>query len=110
MQFMGSLYVGESIASAEYKIVEKVHKGKAVSNLYLITLSANSDNMLDIIPEKDIRQKHYPKDRLKIVGIADGKNEAFGLVQMMIQESLLETGSADVRPFLKNKWEGQACR
>ena len=55
-------------------------------------------------------QKYYPKDGLKIVGIAEGKKEAIGLVQLMIEESLVETGSADVRDFLKRKWEGQACR
>lgn len=110
MQFMGSLYVGEKVAPSEYKIVEKVHKGKIVPNLYLIALSVNPDNMLDIIPEKEIMQKHYPKDELKIVGIANGKKEAIGLVQLIIKESLAETGSADVRGFLKEKWEGQACR
>ena len=110
MQFMGSLYVGESIAFTEYKIVEKVHKGKVVMNLYLLVISENPDNMLDIIPEKEIMQKHYPKEGLKVVGIADGKKEAIELVQRIIQESLVETGSADIRGFLKAKWEGQACR
>ena len=110
MQFMGSLYVGEKLASTEYKIVEKVHKGKVVPNLYLVVFSINPDNMLDILPEKEVMQKYYPKDELKVVGIADGKKEALGLVQRMIEESLRETGSADVRGFLKEKWEGQACR
>lgn len=110
MQFMGCLYVGEKLSSTEYKIVEKVHKGKVVQNLFLIVFSSNPDNMLDIIPEKEITQKHYPKDGLRIVGIADGKKEALGLVQRMIHESLTETGSADVRGFLQAKWEGQACR
>ena len=110
MQFMGSLYVGEKLSSTEYKIVEKVHKGKIVPDLYLIVLSSNPDNMLDIIPEKEVMQKHYPKDGLRVVEIAEGKKEALGLVQRMIEESLCETGSADVRGFLKEKWEGQACR
>ena len=111
MQFMGSLYVGESISSIEeYKIVEKVHKGKSVPNLYLIVLSVNPDNMLDIILEKEVLQKNYPKDTLKIVGIAIGKKEALSLVQKIILESLAETKSADVREMLKQKWEGQACR
>ena len=110
MQFMGSLYVGEKLSSTEYKIVEKVHKGKVVPNLYLVVFSINPDNMLDILPEKEVMQKYYPKDELKVVGIADGKKEALGLVQRMIEESLRETGSADVRGFLKEKWEGQACR
>ena len=110
MQFMGSLYVGEKLSSTEYKIVEKVHKGKVVPNLHLITLSNNPDKMLDILPEKEVMQKHYPKAGLKVVGIADGRKEALALVQQMIEESLRETGSADVRGFLKTKWEGQACR
>lgn len=110
MQFMGSLYVGEKLSSTEYKIVEKVHKGKVVMNLYLLVISENPDNMLDIIPEKEIMQKHYPKEGLKVVGIADGKKEAIELVQRIIQESLVETSSADIRGFLKAKWEGQACR
>ena len=110
MQFMGSLYVGESIAASEYKIVEKVHKGKVVPNLFLIVLSANPDNMLDIIPEMEVTQKYYPKDRLQVVGIASGKKEAIKLVQIIIEESIRETGTADVREFLRAKWEGQACR
>ena len=110
MQFMGNLYVGESISSIEYQIIEKVYKGKVVPNLYLIVFSTNPENMLDIIPEHEIMQKHYPKSGLKVVGIARGKKEAIGLVQQMIEASLVETGSADVRGLLKAKWEGQACR
>lgn len=110
MQFMGNLYVGESIASTEYKIVEKVYNGKIIPNLYLIVFSMNPENMLDIIPEFEIMQKYYPKEGLRIVGIANGKKEAIGLVQRMIEDSISVTGSADIRDFLKAKWEGQACR
>lgn len=110
MQFMGSLYVGESISFAEYKIVEKVHKGEVVGDLYLITLSTNPDNMLDLILEKEALQTCYKKQGLKVVGIASGKKEAIDLIQLIIEESMRETGSADVREFLRKKWEGQACR
>ena len=110
MQFMGSLYVGESVASTEYKIVEKVHKGKVVPGLYLITLSSHPDNMLDLMLEKEALQKCYSQLGLKVVGIAGNKKEAIQIVQRIVEESLKETGSADVRGFLKAKWEGQACR
>ena len=50
MQFMGSLYVGESISTKEHEIVKKVHNGKVVPNLYLIAFSDNAENMLDLIP------------------------------------------------------------
>ena len=110
MQFIGDLYVGESIASSEYKIVKKVHSGQVIPNLYLIAFSSHADNMLDLIPEWEALQKGYPKENLKVVGIANGKKEAVSLVQSIIEESLQERGSADVRSFLKEKWEGQACR
>lgn len=110
MQFMGSLYVGESISSKEYEIVKKVHNNQVIPNLYLITLSTHENNMLDLIPEWEALQKKYPKEYLRVVGIANGKKEAIQLVQSIINESLLATGSADVRGYLNQKWEGQACR
>lgn len=110
MQFMGSLYVGESISDKEYKIVEKVHKGQVIPNLYLIVLSNHEDNMLELIPQWEALQKGYPKDLLRVIGIANGKKEAISMVQSIIKESLQEAGSADVRDYLKQKWEGQACR
>ncbi len=110
MQFMGCLYVGETLSSDEYNIVKKVHNNQVVPNLYLITLSTHEDNMLDLIPEWEALQKSYPREHLKVVGIANGKKETVRLVQDIIEESLQETGSADVRAFLKQKWEGQACR
>lgn len=110
MQFMGELYVGESISAKEYDIVRKVHNSKVVPNLYLLVFSSNSDNMLDLIPEWEVLQKGYPKDHFRIVGLANGKKEAIKLVQRIVQDSLVATGTADVRSFLEQKWEGQACR
>ena len=110
MQFMGDLYVGDSLSTNEYRIVEKVHRGQIVPNLYLIAFSDNAENMLDLIPEWEALQKGYPTDMLKVVGIAGGKKEAMRMVQSIVEDSLRETASADVRTFLKGKWEGQACR
>lgn len=110
MQFMGSLYVGESISTKEHEIVKKVHNGKVVPNLYLIAFSDNAENMLDLIPEWEALQKGYPRDILKVVGIANGKKEAIRVVQNIVEEALRETKSADVRTLLKQKWEGQTCR
>lgn len=110
MQFMGNLYVGASISAKEYEIVNKVHNKQVVPNLYLITMSSNTDNMLELIPEWEVLQKGYPKDVLKVVGIALGKKEAMSLVQNIILESIAGTGCVDVRGYLTEKWEGQACR
>ena len=110
MQFMGALYVGDSIIAKEHDIVRKVHNGKLVPNLYLLVLSKNEDNMLDLIPQWEVMQKHYPEKSFRVVGIANGKKEAVRLVQTIVHDSIKETGLADVRPYLTQKWEGQACR
>ena len=110
MQFMGSLYVGESISTKEYEIVKKVHNKQVVPNLYLITMQNHPDSMLELIPEWEALQKGYPQEMLKVVGIAGGKKEAMNLVQDIILESIAETGCVDVRGYLREKWEGQACR
>ena len=91
MQFMGSLYVGESISTKEHEIVKKVHNGKVVPNLYLIAFSDNAENMLDLIPEWEALQKGYPRDTLNVVGIANGKKEAIRVVQHIVEEALRET-------------------
>ena len=69
MQFMGCLYTGETVSSKQYKIIEKVHKRKVVSGLYLIILSNHPDNMLELILEKEALQACYLNVNLKVVGI-----------------------------------------
>ena len=110
MQFMGRLYVGESISSKEHEIVRKVHSRKVVPNLYLIAISTSPDNMLDLIPEWEALQKGYPRDSIQVVGIAGGKKEAVKIVQLIVSDSLKHTGDADVRGYLKERWGEQACR
>ena len=71
-------------------------------------MASHPDNMLDLIPQKDILQKGYPREALRIVGLANNKKEAFSLVQFIVEESMLVTNSADIRTYLEEKWEGQA--
>lgn len=108
MKFLHDLYLGEEISPKVNQIVEKVNNNQVVPNLYLIALSTHEDNMLDLIPEWEVLQTAYPKEDILVVGLANGKKEAVAIVLGMIEESLQETGSADVRSYIKCKWEGQA--
>ncbi|MBQ3030409.1 MAG: hypothetical protein IJD24_04215, partial [Agathobacter sp.] len=63
---------------------------------------------LEIVPQKEILQKGYPNIDFKVVGLAKGKKEAFVVVQCIVEDSLKETGSADARDYLNQRWEGQA--
>ena len=108
MKFLQELYLGEKIAPKVDKIVKKIETEKIVPNLYLIAMTDHPDHMLDLIPEWEVFQKGYPKDQLRIVGIAENKKEAMKVMQIIVEESLVLTGSADIRTYLEEKWEGQA--
>ena len=107
MTFFQSLYLGEKISPKFEQVMKKLNNGKPILDLYLITISTHPDNMLEIISQKELLQKGYPNKEIRVVGLAKGKKEAIGLVQAIIEESLKETGSADVRDYLNHRWEEQ---
>ena len=107
MKFLQDLYLSEQIAPKVDKIVKRIEAEKIVPNLYMIVMSSHPDNMLDLIPHWEILQKDYPKESLRVIGFADGKKDAYGLVQSIVLESIEKEGQADVRPYLEKKWEGQ---
>lgn len=108
MKFFQNLYLGEKIAPKLEKVMKKLNNGKPVLDLYLIVISEHPDNMLEIVPQKEILQKGYPNIDFRVVGLASGKKEALAVIQIIIEESLKETGSADARDYLNRRWEGQA--
>lgn len=108
MIFFEDLYLGETVAPKKNQILKKLNKNDKIPDLYLITISMQSDNMLDLIPQWEVLQKGYPKDEIRVVGLANGKKEAMAVVQIIVEQSMKETGSADVREFLKCRWEEQS--
>ena len=107
MVFFQDLYLGERVSPKKEEILKKMNSDKLVIDLYLIMMSHNSDNMLEIVPQRDLLQKGYPNRDIRVVGLAKGKKEAFAVVQSIVEESLKETGSADVREYLNQRWEEQ---
>ena len=69
---------------------------------YVITFPSNSDNLLDMIPTRELLQKGYPKKNLHIIGIAGSYDEAVGLVVKIIEETYDNTGTTDVYSYLKD--------
>lgn len=108
MTFFQNLYLGENISPKFEQVMKKLNNGKPVMDLYLITISEHPDNMLEIIPQRELLQKCYPKYEQKVVGLAKGKKEALSVVKTIVSETYKTTGSADVRAYLLLRWEEQA--
>lgn len=102
MKWYKDLFVGESVTGKIKKIKWKVEHNAGMLHTYVITFPSNSDNLLDMIPTRELLQKGYPKKNLHIIGIAGNYDEAVELVVKIIEETYDNTGTTDVYSYLKD--------
>lgn len=81
----------------------KLMQGKPVPGIYLITLSENPHNLLEILPALTLVQETAARICPEIVGIARGKEEALDLITQMIQTVYEETGELNIKEYWKNR-------
>jgi hypothetical protein len=101
MKWYDQLYVGDSIASKVNRIKWKINHNAGTVSIYVVTLASNPDNLLDIIPARELMQKGYPKKDLMIIGIAKGYNEALLVVQRVIEDTYRKTNDVNVRRMIR---------
>ena len=107
MKWYKNLYLGEEIAPKARKIINKIKKNKPTIDVYVIALASNPQNQLDLIPSWELLQKGYPTDRVRVIGLAQGKKEALQLVTSLIDEVYQKTGDVKILEYLQNEWREQ---
>lgn len=95
-------YIGKTIRDAK-SIQEKLEHGKLVPGIYLVTLSHNPCNILEILPAVTLFQKTASRNCPEIIGIARGQEEAMELVRSVVDTVYKETGDVQVEEYLKNR-------
>ena len=95
-------YVGEGIKDAE-KTKKRIDAGKVALGVYLVTLSENPGNLLEIIPSYMLIQKSYYAKCPEISGMAKGKDEATDLAVDIVKNIYGETGAFQVKEYFKNR-------
>ena len=100
MRFLKEMYVGEGVKNKQ-KVMWKLKHGAGMLDIYVISLSNGSDQ-LDCMKCSYFKQKAIRDNVGLIVGLAKGYAEAQKLIVSMIEESLKETGSANVKEYLIN--------
>ncbi len=102
MIWYDDLFVGESISSRKKeKIIRGVKKRSMFHSAYLLTLSSNPDNLIDIISTKVLRQRYYPKKGLYVIGIAGDYEEAMMLAGMIVSGVYAVQGDFELRRFIR---------
>ena len=103
MKWYDDLYIGDSIVNKANRIRWKIEHRRITPAVYLITFPSNPDNLLDIIPARDLLLKGYPRQNLRIIGMAGDYEEAILLVQQIVEETLQNTNTTDIHSYLKSK-------
>ena len=107
MKWYKDLYLGNIDAQDAKNVIRKIKLNKYVSDIYVISFSSNAMNLLDIIPGWELCQKAYPKEQVRVIGLALGKESATELVRLIVDETYQITGHTDVRQYLKGKWRDE---
>lgn len=99
MKWHEDLYSGESIKPRIKKVRWKIIHSAGQIHVYVITLASNEQNLLDIIPSRELLQKHYPKKGLYIVGLAGNYEEALELAGCIVSDVYKATGGFNIRKY-----------
>ena len=103
MKYYYALYLDEYVKANKEEIIKKLEKDKWQLEKYLIALTKNEANHLEIFQSVLLLQKAIPKEDLFIAGIASGYAEALELVEKIAQEVYDKTGGADIRNYILQK-------
>ena len=103
VHWSSELYIGEEVGGRMQTIRRDLDEGKAAENAWLITLSTNRQNQLDIVHTVFLRQPWIRKSLPMIVGVAGSKKEAMRMVGMILADSLGTHCGTDMRAYLVEK-------
>jgi len=94
------LYLGASIKHESKRIKYKIIYHQRIYGYCLVTLPANTDNLLDIIYSETLSLPYYKEQSFDVIGLAGSKTEAFELVGHIVEEVYHKTGGFDIKRYL----------
>lgn len=101
LTYRPDLYLGDSINENKLdKIIKKLEKKPVFSGVFLITVSRNASDQLDIFDARQLAQSYYKKHPPYVVGIAGSHDEAIELVERLVQECLKTRGDCALKEYL----------
>lgn len=99
MEWHKRLYLGATAKKKKDILIQKIEEGKTPFNVYLVTLSGNGKNQLEIIASWNLKFWYTRENCPCIVGLACGEAEAQDLVLEIVREVYEKTGKADLRAY-----------
>lgn len=101
LEYHHRLYLGTSISESKLdKIKKTLEKHPLRSNVFLITISRNSSDQLEIFSARQLVQNYYDKYPIYVIGIASDYEEAVAMIEKIVQECLQVRGDCALKEYL----------
>ena len=102
LKYHPRLYLGESVNAKKLdKIKIKLENKPFFSGVFLITLSRNPSDQLEIYAARQLVQSYYKKNPPYVVGLAGDYEEAVALVTQITEECLKSRGDCRLKEYLQ---------
>lgn len=102
LEYHPRLYLGDSINEKKLdKIKKKLERKPLTTGVFLIAMSRNSYDQLDIFSARLLVQRYYTKNPPYVVGIAGSHEEAVAMVEQLVQECLNARGDCALKEYLR---------
>lgn len=99
MEFYPRLYVGKNVKNPN-ELKAKLKKHAKLSDAYVITLSKNEYDQLEIHKAGYLSQKYYRLNPPYVIGLAADYDEAVEIVQQIAEESYAAQGNCKLKEYL----------
>lgn len=87
------------------KIRKKIQKLSPKLNLFLVTLPIGPEGILEVYWYPELLQNVYRRSskQLVVVGLAPSREDAFELIEQIIQDVGWETGNIPIRDYFEER-------
>ena len=102
LKWMKNYYIGDCVKNPT-RVRARITAGKCVPYIYIVTLSDNPGNILEILPAVTLVQRGARAICPLIIGMAKGKDEAIQMVRDVVEQVYKETGDFKIKEYLKNR-------
>ena len=101
MRFAVNLYTTEKTKKMLPRIMRKIRSRKLQPGIWILTISSNRQNLLDIFHSIHYMQPMFEHLNPDIVGIAESEDAAKNLLIRITEDIYRETGGFDVRSYFR---------
>jgi hypothetical protein len=95
------MYVGEGVTAMKAQLQADIEDAHVLDykKAYVVILALNPQNLMELIPVKELAFSYYQDSTLEVVGLAADYGEAVELVRRITEDVFGQQSDTDVRRF-----------